>query len=233
LSQDDCTWGPASAPKTAVLVGDSTSLHYLDTFAEMAESAGSQWKVTNRAMFGCPFIDVRIQNDIPNILENCMTHNEATIDYLAAHKPDLVIITNLYQESTNATTGRPVTAQEWGEGFSTYTNRIKDAAKSVSVLTPPPDQADIKACYSKTSAPADCVTRTQPTWTNRAEVERKSVESSGGLFFDARPLTTFETLTPAFVGTTPMKEDTTHLTYAYQKKLVPAMTELFNAKKFF
>lgn len=233
LSQDDCTWGPNSAPKTAVLVGDSTSLHYLDAFVEMAESQGSQWKVANRAMFACPFIDVRIQNDTSNILENCKKHNESTIDYLAQQKPDLVIVTNSYQVLTNAATGHPVTAQEWGEGVSKYMTRIKDAAKAVSVLTPPPDQADIKACYSKTSTPADCVTRTQSTWTTRADAEKNSVESSGGLFFDARPLTTFETLTPAFVGTTPMKEDATHLTSAYQKKLVPAMTEMFNAKKFF
>lgn len=226
LSQEKCTWGPTEAPKTAILVGDSTSLHYLETFIGIAEAEGSQWKVMNRAMFSCPFVDVRVQTDVDGILANCQKHNRATLDFIHTQKPDLVVITNSYQEFTNAATGKPVTSEEWRAGLAAYASQLEDVAEKVGIVTPPPAQKDIVSCYSKTSSPIDCVTRTQPSWTPRSVAETKALSEIQGVFIDARPLTTWGALSPAFVGTTPVKEDTTHLTYAYAQKLVPAMTEL-------
>jgi hypothetical protein len=229
LSQEACTWGPETGTKKVVLVGDSTAMHYLDTFAEMAQADGSTWRLSNRAMFACPFVDIRIQNDTAGIIGACENHNTDTLAYLAEATPDLVIVTNSYQPLTDDATKTPVTAARWKEGLTTYLDAVKATGASILGVASPPEDADIAECYSKNSTPSGCVTRTPKTWKARDAADQAVFESYKGTLIDPRPMMCLQDLCPAYVGTTPVKEDRVHLTTAFALKLVPAMSETLRA----
>lgn len=229
LSQDACTWGPEAAAKKVVLVGDSTAMHYLDTFAEMAQAEGSTWRLSNRAMFACPFVDIRIQNDTAGIIGACQKHNNDTLAYLAEAKPDLVIVTNSYQQLTDDETKSTVTSARWKAGLTTYLDAVAATGAGILGVASPPDDADIATCYSKNSTPSSCVTRTPKTWRNLDSADQAVFESYKGKLIDPRPMMCLQDLCPAYIGTTPVKEDRVHLTTAFALKLVPAMSETLRA----
>ncbi|ROQ38347.1 peptidoglycan/LPS O-acetylase OafA/YrhL [Frondihabitans sp. PhB188] len=225
IPQEECTWGAADAESTAVLVGDSTAMHYLDSLVGVATSENSGLRLQNRAMFACPFVAVPIRNDTAGILARCAQHNSETVEFLRQSKPDLVIVTNSYQELTDDDTGAPVTAERWSGGLAEHLGAIPDESK-IALLAPPPDEADIVACYTPRSTPANCLTRTQKTWFTRFDSDSTVIEKRTGVVVDPRPMLCASDLCPAFIGTAPVKEDRVHLTTAFAKKIVPAVDEL-------
>lgn len=232
LTQADCTWSapaakgaPAPEPKHVVLVGDSTAMHYLDALVPLAEAAGSGWSLSNRAMFACPFLATAIRNAQAGITASCAAHNRATLTYLAAEKPDIVIITNSYQELVDDGTGSPITTAAWSTAFDTEVTAVEHSGARPLLLAPPPDGADIASCYRPGSTPADCLTRTSKTWLTRFASDRRDVELHGGAAIDPRPWLCVTDLCPAFIGETPVKEDRVHLTTAFAVALSPALGE--------
>ncbi|WP_345376935.1 acyltransferase family protein [Frondihabitans cladoniiphilus] len=225
-TQQQCSWGPRSAAKRVVLVGDSTAVHYLEGLIGVVEAEGSTWRLENRAMFACPFLDLEVQAGSADTIEKCKAHNQATLDYIASTKPDLVLVTNSYQDFKDNATNRRATQDAWTAALTTYVDRAAASGARLAALTSPPDSADIAACYTKTSTPNDCVTRTQSLWKTRATADRQTIEAKSGTFVDARPTLCLDDLCPAFVGTVPVKLDRFHLTATYSKKITPALREL-------
>ena len=228
-SQEQCTWGPTDAAKTAVLVGDSTAMHELDALVPLVEVDGSEWRLVNRARFACPFVDVPVQNEVTDIVETCRAHNAETLGLLDELRPDLVLVTNSYQPLTEDG-GGAITPDRWAEGFAAHVGRVAEASSAVAVLTPPPDDADLASCHTRGSTPVDCISRTSRTWVDRAAAEREAVEAVGGTFVDLRPLTCVDDLCPAFVGTVPVKEDRVHLTTAFARAVSPVLGDLLRAE---
>jgi hypothetical protein len=229
-TEAQCSWGPSVAPKTAVLVGDSTAMHYLDALVGVVEAPGSSWRLVNRAMFACPFLDAAVDTDVPDAAETCGAHNQATLARIDELKPDLVIVTNSYQAFKDRATGSVMTAGTWAAGSGRFLDRVKASGASIAFLASPPDDADIAACYTKASTPARCVSKTQKLWLERAETDRTTATRLEATFVDSRPLMCLQDLCPAFVGTVPVKEDRVHLTTAFQKKLSPALGELLRSE---
>ena len=229
LTPDDCSWTSPSASTTVVLVGDSTAMHHLDALVPLAESAESGFTLVNRAKFACPFVDIPVQNDVTGILESCRAHNDETLALIDETHPDVVLVTNSYQ-TLSEDGGGTITPDRWSEGFGAYARRLAEAAGSVVVLTPPPDDADIASCFRRGGSPVDCISRTSRTWIDRAAADQDVLESIGGVLVDLRVLTCVSDLCPAFVGDVPVKEDRVHLTTAFALAVSPVLGDLLRAR---
>ncbi|NRD27442.1 acyltransferase family protein [Frigoribacterium sp. VKM Ac-2836] len=229
LTQDECTWTSPSATTTVMLVGDSTAMHELDALTPLAEAPDGGFTLVNRAKFACPFVDIRVQNDVAGIIDSCRAHNDETLALIEGTHPDVVLVTNSYQEMSEDGSG-PVTPDRWAEGFGAYARRVAEATGSVVLLTPPPDDADIASCFRRGGSPVDCISRTSPTWLDRAAADRTVLEAVGGTFVDLRRLTCVDDLCPAFVGDVPVKQDRVHLTMAFAVAVSPVLGELLRAR---
>jgi len=227
---DDCTWSSPTATTTVVLVGDSTAMHHLDALVPLAESTDGGFTLINRAKFACPFVDIRVQNDVAGILESCRAHNDETLALIDDTRPDVVLVTNSYQTLSEDGAGT-ITPDRWSEGFGAHARRVAAAAGSVVVLTPPPDDADIASCFRRGGSPVDCISRTSRTWLDRAAADREVLDAVGGTFVDLRVLTCVSDLCPAFVGTVPVKEDRVHLTTAFALAVSPVLGDLLRARQ--
>jgi peptidoglycan/LPS O-acetylase OafA/YrhL len=229
---EDCTWGPETATKTAVLVGDSTSLAYTQAFIGMANASGD-WRIETRAMFGCPFVDIEIANNVPEVVANCASHNAESIAFINETAPDLVVVTDTYETRTNNQTQQDVTSAEWKTGLGSLVSQIAPNVGHVTFLAPPPSSANVQSCYSNVSSPQDCMTTVKQSWTAAGAAESALATEIGATWVDTRRLFCAESYCPAFVGSTPVKVDLVHITSAYADKVAPAMRETFQELGYF
>ncbi|WP_320536346.1 acyltransferase family protein [Pseudarthrobacter sp. IC2-21] len=220
-SESECTYGSPTASKTIVLVGDSTSAAYTKAFQDIISSR-PDWKVIQKSMGGCRFVDLTFANDVAAISEACPARIASAVETINRVKPELVVITNGYK-GTVKDTGKPVTSAEWGGGLSRLTAKFSAAARKIVFLVPPPSGPSIEECYDRFSKPSDCLTTVDGGWSQFLASEQSVARSINAAVIDTRPLYCVSNSCPAFVGTTPVKVDHVHLTQAYVQKITPAI----------
>lgn len=230
-SNTECSWGSISATKTAVIVGDSTAVAYVQAFKSIAES-GQDWRVESLATFGCPFVDINSWTS--NLGEGvCTEMKRAAVERINELQPDLVIVTNTYEPRNSRDTNDLVSVPDWATGVGRIIESIKDSAGNVAVLAPPPSDVNIQDCYTRISSPADCVSEVTSRWTDTARAESNMAQGLGGTFVDSSAWFCIDRKCPAFVGGVPVKLDLVHITADYAKKIAPDIQAAFQTAGLF
>ncbi|OZC83650.1 acyltransferase [Rhodococcus sp. 06-412-2C] len=216
-----CTWGAADAPKTIMVLGDSMAMSFVQPIKNFAEASGGQWKVRSEAMFGCTFVDMEVTSQDAETLAACPGRKAAAIAAVNEVKPDVVLITNLHTD---------IAADLWIPGVKRLVDQFSSNVGKILFLAAPPNDKKPADCYTRTSKPADCLSRVTDLWTARSRADRNLAYRVGGTYVDTRALfCTPDNYCPSFVGTTPMKSDSSHMTIEYGKKVSPAFAELLQA----
>ena len=228
----NCVWGAKSATKTAVIIGDSTALAYVQAFRDIVKSAPN-WNIRTEAMFGCSFVDIPIENANAAVVSQCPDRKKSAIALIRSSHPDLVIVTNTYEPRTNARTHGIVSTSEWTAGIQRLTKQFSGSVGKVVFLSPPPSEANVQQCYTKLSSPGSCITNVKASWDATAAAEGAMAVSSGALFIDSREWFCVNARCPAFVGTTPVKLDLVHITSAYADKIAPDIRAEFRSNGLF
>ncbi|WP_230591006.1 acyltransferase family protein [Rhodococcoides fascians] len=224
-----CTWGSPDAPRKIVVVGDSVALTYLEPLRAFAENSRGQWQVQSQAMFGCTFVDYPIANSNQSLVDACPSRKAHAVEVINTLRPDVVLVTNTYEPRTAVGQQAPLSPREWSEGMNRMIASFAANVGSVAFLSPPPSDVTIGNCYSPTSVPAECISRTTKQWSDIAGVERDLAAQLGGLFIDSRPWFCADGYCPSFVGETPTKMDKVHMAPAYGNKIAPAIAEALTA----
>ncbi|ROQ38344.1 peptidoglycan/LPS O-acetylase OafA/YrhL [Frondihabitans sp. PhB188] len=225
LPMSECTWGSEGAGTTVALVGDSVAMRYLDTLVDIAEKPSTDWQLTALARFGCSFVDISLADEAGRTAE-CDRHNRTVAASLAETRPDIVIVANTWVERVHSDTDAEVTSAEWAAGTASFASAIAEAGSRVVALTPPPAGANLQECYTPRSAPQSCITRTSEAWLTAAAATRSAFDGISGAVVDSRPLFCLQNVCPAFIGTTPVKDDAVHMTPAYAHVIAGALLEL-------
>ncbi|MFW0874783.1 acyltransferase family protein [Rhodococcoides corynebacterioides] len=221
LPAPQCTFGPASAPNTMVVLGDSVAMAYVEVLKNFADASGGQWNVRVEAMFGCTFTDLEIRGSIARYADACPQRKEDAVRTINETRPAAVLVTNSYGYDDES---------EWFEGMKTFVGRFAANTGRVVMLSAPPDQVNIADCYTRTSTPADCISAVTQDWSAIATSERAIADFYDGSFVDSRPwFCTAEGVCPAFVGSTPTKKDTVHMTPNYADKISSAAAETLSS----
>lgn len=227
-----CTWGSPTAATDAVLVGNSMGMAYSGPLREMALNSGGQLRLHTEAKAGCYFSELLIDTGFGQQDPDCPARKRHAIDYINQTKPDVVIIANSYNEYTVLGTGQQLTVDEWIKSVQALITQFRGSTQKIVILAPPPSDADIRECFSsRTSTPADCVTKISDVWRSVAEAEQQLAESIGGTWVSSLPwfCNVKGTLCPAVVATTPTKMDRSHMSPPYGHKIYPVMAETFIA----
>lgn len=230
-TQEDCTWGSASAPIRIVIAGDSVAMHYANSLRQLAENSDGQIQVHVEAMGGCPFANTTVFTADQQYIDACPSRKQHAVDYINANKPTVVIISNMYGGYRRVGVQQAMSPDEWFASVSEMIDKVRGSTGKFAFLAGPPEDKNIKECYGRrSSVPADCISRITNQWLSMAATERRLAESVGGVWVDSRPwFCSTDGLCPSFVGSTPTKHDVVHPTRAYEEKIYPVMDETFRA----
>lgn len=228
VDRASCSWGPDNARRSAIVVGDSAALAYVEPIRTALGKAG--YSVSAYATAGCPFTDVLLPTTDSSITDTCEERKADAVSVIKATKPDLVLITNAYQPKVQSN-GEVMTNQAWIESTTALVEQFAGSAGKVAFLAAPQTDADVEACYTRQSVPADCVSSVTSEWQLIAASEREIAERVNATWIDSRPLFCSVDLCPAFVGQTPVKLDRNHITQAYGKLIAPALLEQLRLAK--
>jgi peptidoglycan/LPS O-acetylase OafA/YrhL len=231
LAAGVCTWGSPDAPTRVVIVGDSVALSYAGPLQQLALQSGGQIQVRVAAMGGCEFVDAVIFVPDEAIVAACPERTQRAVDLINSTKPDVVIITNIYGTKRLVESTQWMTTGEWSDSLRQIIDKFRGNTEKVVLLSPPPAEKNIRECYGdRSSVPADCISQVDATWRSMARAEQDVAESVGGTWIDSRPwFCSQQALCPSFVGSTPTKLDTYHMTMAYGQKIYPVMGESLRA----
>jgi peptidoglycan/LPS O-acetylase OafA/YrhL len=228
-SDQECTWGSPSPPTRIVVVGDSVAMNYANSLRELALNSGDQIQVHVEAMGGCPFNNDPIFIADQELVDACPARKQHAIDFINANKPTVVIIANNYAGFQRVGDERPMTTDEWFDSVRQMVDKVDSSTTKIVFLSAPPADKNIKDCYgTRSSVPADCISRVTNRWLLTAAAEQRLAESVGGVWVDSRPWFCSEDgLCPSFVGSTPTKRDAVHATRSYGELIHPVIDESF------
>lgn len=230
-----CTWGEDTAPTKIVLVGDSVALTYAGPLRQIALDSGGQLQVHSEAMFGCTFTRELIANPEQDYVDACPAQKQRAVDYINTTKPTVVVISSSYGAKKVQGTDRDLTAADWAASTQELINEFRGNTQNVVFLAAPPADIDPGECYAKRDAtPTDCLGTVTDLWKGAAAAEQKLAADINGVWVDSRPwFCSGGRYCPAFVDTTPVRIDRTHMTTEYGQKIRPALQETLQEQRVF
>ncbi|BBH17368.1 acyltransferase [Nocardioides baekrokdamisoli] len=88
----ECTFGPAAAPRTVALVGDSHAQQWLAALMGVAAQDG--FRITTHVASGCNFAPVRQLGGNAAWIDGCQRWQAGTLARVIQERPDLVVLSN-------------------------------------------------------------------------------------------------------------------------------------------
>jgi hypothetical protein len=223
----DCWFGADTAPHTMVLVGDSIAMSYLPAVIAFVNASNGQWKLLNQSLLGCTFVNAEEKSFSDEARARCTLRKPHAIDNINRLRPDVVLISNRYNQLVDANTQKPLTDLDYQSSVRDIINRFAGSAGKVALLTAPPYEKSPSECYRADRSPADCVWTLAQQYIDRISWDMSVAQSINGELIDTRPLfCTPSNYCPIFAGTTPMKADAAHISREYADLMSPAFTEL-------
>jgi peptidoglycan/LPS O-acetylase OafA/YrhL len=221
---ETCTYGPAGATKTAVVVGDSVAISWMPALVEALGRDG--YKVRGIGFGACPFVlaNVTLEN-LPADTERCNRSHAGVIDLVTKINPDMVVLSNHEGGLAALSSGASGAAgrSEWVEARSEAMRALSAPQRKVVMLSPPPAGRNPAECYTKLSKPSDCVSGIDIAWKNMADADKTAAEASGATYVDSSSWFCQFGKCPVFVGSTPVRYDILHLTSTYGKQIAPLL----------
>ncbi|WP_454811323.1 acyltransferase family protein [Paenarthrobacter nitroguajacolicus] len=216
VQQDICTWGDPSATKTAVIVGDSISLTYVETLrSAVGDSSG--WQIKSFGTFACAFADERAFGI--DTSDACEARNQDATKSIAQIQPDVVFVAHHYLERKPAGSTTAMTSDQWQKALRARLDPLLPSAGKIVFLSPPPADKDINECFTKTSVPLDCMSRKPQHWYEIAKGEQDLASVIDAVHVDTSNWFCVDDLCPSFARDIPVKMDWAHMSPAYQARL--------------
>ncbi|GAA2696284.1 MULTISPECIES: acyltransferase family protein [Actinosynnema] len=236
VDREDCWYGPADAPKTMVLLGDSHMTQLSGALIDLAERSG-QWRVRMLVHDACPFNaeapkvaapdGKQRQNTEP--FANCPADDRAKRDWIVREKPDMVVTAamtpEVYKQDMN---------WEWPsyqravDGYREILRPIAEAGVTVvGIRDTPRSRPDVLACLIETPGQCD---RTRAEAVTPDPVTEAVATLPGGKPVDLTDWFCDATTCPAVVGNVVVYRDN-HITDTYASTLVGPLGEALGIER--
>lgn len=217
-----CTVGPAHAPHTIYVTGDSTSAVYAEALTSIVETM-PHWRLVIRSGFGCPFSAGHYQ-EVEGAQSGCGSHNDTVVREIEQLRPDVLVVTDEYRRQAPLGETRQLSARAQIADVDRELAKVRSRVGALVRLAPPPGGADIANCYRPGSAPVQCVSRPSSTWLALEAADHRAAMRMQDTFVDPRGWFCSPTgYCPSFVGGVPTMYDGTHATPAYMHKIAPVL----------
>jgi peptidoglycan/LPS O-acetylase OafA/YrhL len=224
---DRCRYGDLTAPRTAVVVGDSMATSWLPALRAVLDPR--EWSVHVLTRNQCPLPRTGFWRERPaERFTACDEHKDWAFARVRALRPDLVLASNS-TTMLDHQTGEPsgdARFPTWRAGMTRTLEQLVPYAGRVVVLSPPPRAGNLQSCVTRLSRPADCTTDVPADWRDLRAAERAAARAAGAEHVDVEALFCAAGRCPGVVGSTPVYTDGRHLTAAYARRLAPQLGRL-------
>lgn len=103
--------------------------------------------------------------------------------------------------------------------------RVSPASQRTVVLEPPPRGIDLQDCFVVGAVPSNCVSEIGEPLLSFKSGQAGAADAAGVEYIDTESWFCVDGQCPAFVGSTPVRTDSGHLTVQYSASLAPAIEE--------
>jgi peptidoglycan/LPS O-acetylase OafA/YrhL len=224
---DRCRYGDLTAPRTAVVVGDSMATSWLPALRAVLDPR--EWSVQVLTRNQCPLPRLGFWRERPaERFTACDEHKDWAFARVRELRPDLVLASNS-TTMLDHQTGEPAGAARfpgWRTGMTRSLRELVPYAGRVVLLSPPPRAGNLQSCLTRVSRPVDCTTEVPADWRGMRTAERAAASAAGAAHVDVEDLFCAGGRCPAVVGSTPVYTDGRHLTAAYARRLAPQLARL-------
>lgn len=228
---ETCVYGPATATKTAILIGDSVAISYVPGIRAALEPQG--YRVMVLTMQQCPAVTVTVIRGDKSAHPRCDPFRSWALQKASELKPDLLILSSSEDASlrlASGATGSAVVMAEWATGTKATLQVSAGAAKRTVILDPPTGGKNLQDCATRISKPADCGSKPSQRYGELASATRQGIDQAAQptvIAVSTQAWYCSANVCPAFVGTTPVYADTGHLTPGYSASLKDVMAAAF------
>ena len=208
-----CEYGVSGAARTILLYGDSHAVQWFEPLQQIALERGFRLVILIKG--GCPVADVEVPS--PNLHFTCPPYRDRAIDWIAEHKPDLVVVSNSY-------TQYPAGADEWAAGTDDAIGRLTAVSANVVVIGDNPASVeDPPACLSEhlDDVSACATPRDDAVRPDRIAAEVTAARTHGARFVDTTDWFCTDDTCPAVLGNVLVMRDETHITVPMAELLKP------------
>jgi peptidoglycan/LPS O-acetylase OafA/YrhL len=219
-----CRFGPADAPRTAVVVGDSYAIAYMPT---IREALGDDFRIQQLTLQECPVWDAPTRRTNGAPYPECTAYRGFAQDLVAETEPDLLILATAHTDALllESRAGGLEALDEIRRGYDRALAALVPSATYTIVLEPPPGAPNLQTCVTRVGSPEDCYGYVTTPFEALTEAEREAAEQAGAIHVDTGGWFCVERTCPGFVGTTPVYAEGGHLTVAYARELGPVLRE--------
>ena len=219
-----CSYGDPTAPRTAVVVGDSIAMAWTPA---VRAALGSGWRVQMLTMSECPAQDLptwRNRSTTGRVYTACAEHRAWVQSEIGRQAPDLVVAASL-PDFANRVVGVDAADRytAWRDGTERFLRAVAAPGRRAVLLEAPPNSGNLQTCVTRRSAPADCVGTINGLHRGVVAAEAAAATAAKASYVRTADWFCFQGRCPAVVGSTPVMRDGTHLTAEYAAGLGPLL----------
>lgn len=228
-----CVYGKPDAGKTAVLLGDSVAISWMPGLRAALEPLG--YKILVYTLQECPALKISVLHGVNSALAphpECSSFHDAAYAKMREIKPDVIFMSSVAGTTARLASGSkgPASLQEWARAAKESFTELSASTKRIVSLSPPPGGKNLQQCATRISKPADCVTSPDALYLETENIERQAAAAASAAGKAKVELVSTKSWfcsprnsCPAFVGTTPVYADVSHLNHQYSVKLGPVL----------
>lgn len=226
VNVSQCVFGPPNASKMAAVIGDSYAVAWMPAIRAALEPLGYSVQALTRGQ--CPAALVSVTRDDGAEYPECESHRSWAIDFAKQVQPDVTILASAHSTLSRLASGSTGDAalSEVSGGLTFTIAQLKPNTGEIVVLGSPPDGKSLQDCVTNVGSPSDCTSRVSSDWAAYKDAESSAATATQSHYIDTRLwfCTEFNAC-PGFVGSTPVRVDTGHITPAYSTRLAPLLSE--------
>lgn len=219
-----CTYGDGE--QLVVVVGDSFAIAWMPAIRDALEPLG--YSVRGIGVSTCPFSTTDVDLDLgATATDRCNSSQQARVDLVNSLDPDVVLILDSeYSYSQTVLGGQESRAEGWVRGRTDVLSQIEAPGRQVAILAPNPGGLKLTECATTTSVPAECTSKVDPAWFSKNQADADAASVSHVTYISTLEWFCEENICPAFIGATPVRWDSGHLTEQYAKTLAEPLRDV-------
>lgn len=224
-----CQFGPADADFQVVLLGDSHAAQWFSPLEEAVTQRGGA--LTSLTKSACPVLDLELRDTtLQRPYEECSTWRDDVMRRSIALAPDLVVLSAAGPGYRNEVSTDGSFDRAWAASYARTVEQFRQALPNSAVVV-------LGETPRWSVAPVLCVTAPLPSSQacsapvdelvddDLATAERTAVEQAGASYVATVPWLCDDRCTPVVDGTFAYR-DTSHVTDAMARRLIPSVTEV-------
>ena len=227
-----CTFGPADADRTIVLLGDSHATMYISPMLPTLRQQG--WHLTTMLKSGCPpLLGVHSRNNIEiDAGRSCREWRRKIIARLQGDPPDHIIIAHSDAYALRTADGRDIPrakrAQTWKQGLKRTLAALPASSRVLVIGDVPDNRGNPVRCLRRNRDDISaCASRREPRSARTIETALRRAAADGGAAFRTlySKICTYDPC-PLVQGKVLMWRDEDHLSETFTRRLEPSLDAL-------